>query len=181
MQVPASQKAASAGSSFGLRSTTTRRVARVAAALAAAAMVLGGCSMTGLERATNRVYTPAEGTNAREAAVDILGAVIVSGQPNSGTFIASFVNNSAMETASVDSLAGGAANADVTASDFDAVDIPARGIVDLSDNGGLPLTGDFVAGDFVEVRVGLGDGTEVTMKVPVVVDDGPWDGLDQSA
>ena len=46
------------------------------------------------------------GVNNEDANVDVLGAVIVSGEDDSGTFIASFSNNDVDEEATVESLSG---------------------------------------------------------------------------
>ena len=44
----------------------------------------------------------------------------------------------------------------------------------------MPVNGTFKPGDFVPVTVGFGRGEKVTLKIPVVLDDGYYEGLDIS-
>ncbi|MGZ4447548.1 MAG: hypothetical protein ACXVWZ_02000 [Nocardioides sp.] len=156
-----------------------RNIALTASALVLAATpVLSSC---GFNYATDRVYTPAAGVNDRDAAVDVLAAVIVSAQDGSGTFIASFANNNTDKEASVDSITG-AEGTTLDSTGFTPVTVPAGGLVNLAGTGqhGFALTGDFKAGDFVPLTIAFGDGDQVTMKVPVVKDAGDYTGLDIS-
>ena len=156
-------------------------------ALALGALLLGtpalsACSANGKNTATNREYTPAAGVNNRDASVDVLGAVVVSGQDGAGTFIATLVNTSPDEATSLDSLAGAGVDASLVAGEFAPIQVPARGLVNLADDQGVPVTGEFAAGNFVEVRLGLSSNESVTMQVPVVPNDsGYFAGLDTSA
>jgi hypothetical protein len=157
-----------------------RTTALVAGALLVAS--LSGCAnVRGKVSATNRVYTPAVGTNNREASVDVLGAVVVSAQPGSGTFIATLVNNNEEEANSLDSVAGTGHAPGIAASESSGVGVPARGYVNLADGEGVVVTGEFEAGNFVEVQLGLGDGETVIMQIPVVPDAGSFLGLDSSS
>lgn len=142
----------------------------------AAALLLSGC---GFNYATDRVYTPAMGANNRDGSVDVLGAVIVSGEPGSGTFVASLANNDRSQSASLESLTGGEGT-DLTAADFPAVRIDAGDLVSLASEGGLVVTGSFAAGDFVPVTLTFGDGDVISLQVPVVRDEGYFAGLDSS-
>ena len=58
--------------------------------------------------------------------VDILGAVVVSGQDGSGTFIASFANNDQDDPATVESLTGGGDTAELEIAEFEPIEIPRR-------------------------------------------------------
>ena len=152
-------------------------------ALAAGALVLTATPVLtacGFNYATDRVYTPAAGVNNRDASVDVLGAVIVSAQDDSGTFIASFANNNADQEATVQSLSG-AGSTPVQADAFPPVTIPAGGLVNLATTGGFRVTGTFKAGDFVPVTIAFGNGQRVNMDVPVVTDTGTYAGLDTSS
>ncbi len=155
-------------------------------ALATGALLLGtpllsGCNaLDGREEPTTKVYTPAAGANNRDASVDILGAVIVSAEAGSGTFITTLVNNSNDATARLQSLAGAGADAALEVPDFDDVEVPARGLVNLADSQGLTVNGEFEAGQFVELEVGLSTNETVIVKVPVVPDGGYFAGLDTS-
>ena len=150
-------------------------------ALALGALVLAVPALTscGFNYATDRDYTPATGVNNRDASVDVLGAVIVSAQDDSGTFIASLANNDASATASFDALAGGAGNT-IQAESFSPIEIPKGGLVNLATDGGIPVSGTFQAGQFVPVTVSFAGGEKVTLNIPVVLDDGYYEGLDIS-
>ena len=66
------------------------RLLVTAAAVVALAAPLSSC---GFDYATDRDYTPGSGANDREGEVDVLSAVVVSAAEGSGTFVASFSNN----------------------------------------------------------------------------------------
>jgi hypothetical protein len=151
-----------------------RTLALATCVLAVGAPVLTSC---GFDYATDRIYTPAAGVNNRDASVDVLGAVIVSAEDGSGTFIASFANNSIEEPASVETLEG-VDQSQLTASDFSPIDVPAGGLVNLADEGGLEVTGDIAAGEFVPVALQFGSGDRVQLDVPVVTNCGYFEGLD---
>lgn len=163
-----------------LRRNSRRSVALSLGGLVLAAPLLTAC---GFNYATDRVYTPASGVNNRDATVDVLGAVIVSGQDDSGTFIATFSNNSTEEKATVESLAGAGGNT-IQADSFSPIKIDEGGLVNLATDksGGIPVSGSFTAGNFVPVTLTFGDGERVEMKVPVVPNDtGDYAGLDSSS
>jgi hypothetical protein len=151
-----------------------RTLALATCVLAVGAPVLTSC---GFDYATDRIYTPAAGVNNRDASVDVLGAVIVSAEDGSGTFIASFANNSIEEPASVETLEG-VDQSQLTASDFSPIEVPAGGLVNLADEGGLEVTGDIAAGEFVPVALQFGSGDRVQLDVPVVTNCGYFEGLD---
>jgi hypothetical protein len=151
-----------------------RTLALATCVLAVCAPVLTSC---GFDYATDRIYTPATGVNNREASVDVLGAVIVSAQEGSGTFVASFANNSTEESATVESLEG-VDQEPLTADGFSTVDVPAGGLVNLADEEGVPVNGEFAAGDFVPVTIEFGNGERVELDVPVVTNCGYYEGLD---
>ena len=80
-----------------------RMSARVLAAAGALALATA-LSSCGFDYATDRVYTPGAGPNDRDGQVDVLGAVVVSGQDGSGTLVASFANNDPDNSATVSSM-----------------------------------------------------------------------------
>jgi hypothetical protein len=152
-----------------------RSFALTAAALALTAPALTSC---GFDAGTQRVYTPANGVNNREGEVDVLGAVVVSTQEGSGTFIASLSNNSTTEPASLTEIAP-AAGGDVTAADFQPVEVKADSLVNLAEPpADIKLTGDFKSGDFVELALGFDNGERTVVEVPVVDNSGYFEGLD---
>lgn len=145
-------------------------------ALALVASVLAIATLTSCSFATSRVYTPANGVNNRDGDVDVLGAVIVADSDGAGTFIASMSNNTD-EPISFDGLQTPTGSTVVVA-DSDPVDIAPQGLLNLADEGGVGVAGDFVAGDFESLAVAFGDGSLIDVQVPVVTACGYWEGLD---
>lgn len=160
----------------------SRRTLRRTTALSLGGLLLAAPMLTacGFNYATDRVYTPASGVNNRDADVDVLGAVIVSAQDDSGTFIATFSNNDTEKQATVESLAGASGNT-IQAESFSPIEIDPGGLVNLATDGGIPVSGTFTAGNFIPVTVTFGDGDRVEMDVPVVPDEGDYAGLDSSS
>jgi hypothetical protein len=156
---------------------SARKLALAVGAVALAAPVLTSC---GFDYATDRVYTPAAGVNDRDASVDVLGAVIVSAQDDSGTFIASFSNNDQGKPATVESLSGAGDDSSLQVDQFDPIEIDPGQLVNLATDGGIPVHGSFTTGEFVTVSITLGNGESVEMDVPSVTDCGVWEGLDIS-
>ena len=158
-----------------------RRSARLltaAGVLLLAAPVLTSC---GFDYATDRPYTPAAGTNDQDAHVDVLGAVIVSAEDGSGTFVASFANNATDETATVTAIAGAGDDSALTVGDFSPIQIPAGGLVNLADaTTPIAITGDFETGAFLSLSFTFGDGTSTKVDVPTVADCNEYAGLDKS-
>lgn len=134
---------------------------------------LTGCR----EDMTNQINQISHGTVSRETDVDVLGAIIVSAEDGSGTFVATFVNNSTEEDASVESVAGADDAQGLTFQDS-SVDLAPSGMVNLATDGGFEVEGDFVAGDFVPLTVTFGDGESVDIDVPVVTNCGMYADLD---
>ncbi len=159
------------------RSPLAHRVLLGAGALLLTAPVLTSC---GFDYATNRVNTIQMGITERAGQVDILGAVIVSAQPGSGTFVASLVNNDTTEPVTLETLAG-LPGSGVTGRIQEPVEIPARGRVTFGDVKGIAVEGDFVPGEFVPVVLGFDNGESSTVNLPVVPGCRQWEGLDTSS
>jgi|EndMetStandDraft_8_1072994.scaffolds.fasta_scaffold289023_2 copper(I)-binding protein len=156
-----------------------RSLRLVAGALVLALPLLSSC---GFNKATDKVYTPGEGTNNRDGDVKILAAVVVAAQPDSGTFLASLSNNSSEDSNALTELAGAGDSADLSIGAIDSpIEIPPRGFVNLADEGGVNVSGDFGAGDVVELTLTFDSGDSVTMDVPVVYACDEYAGLDSSA
>lgn len=130
----------------------------------------------GFDYATDRVYTPGAGINDRDAQVDVLAAVVVSGHEGEGAFVASFANNDPAEAITVESLAG-AGETTLTAEDFDGVEVAGGQLVSLATEGGIPVEGDFAPGGVVDLAIGLDNGETVEMSVPVVPPCDEYEGL----
>lgn len=153
------------------------RLLAVGGALALAT-VLSSC---GFDYATDRVYTPAAGANDHSQDVDVLGAVVVSGQDGSGTFIASFASNDEadLESATVESLAGTGDTPDLTFDEFEPIEIPPGQLVNISGDG-IGVFGDFGPGGYVDLAIDFGNGQTAVMEVPVVAPCDEFEGLDTS-
>ena len=65
--------------------------------------------------------------------------------------------------------------------EFEPIEVPAHGLVNLATEGGIVITGDLAAGDFINVTIGFGDGESVDMEVPVMPNCDEFAGLDKSA
>ena len=151
------------------------RLLAVGGALALAT-VLSSC---GFNYATDRIYTPAAGVNDRTTDVDILGAVVVSGQDGSGTFMASFANNLQDEPSTVESLAGGGDTAELEIADFEPLEIPPGELVNIQSEG-IGVQGDYGPGGYVGLVITFGNGDSAVMDVPVVAPCDEFTGLDTS-
>jgi hypothetical protein len=149
----------------------------LAIVLGTVALVAPGLTGCGFDAATDRPYTPGAGAVHVDAGVDVLNAVVVSTTPGSGTFVASLANNDTGGPVSFDSLTAGTGG-ELEVTEFSPVEIPPGGLVNLADEGGVQVTGDFEAGDSLAVVVGFSSGEQAAMQVPVVSNDGPWSGLD---
>jgi hypothetical protein len=145
---------------------------------AAVALATTGLSSCGFDYATDRYYTPSTGTNDRSGTVDVLAAVVVSTEPGSGTFIASLSNGDQDTDASLTELG----LTDGTPIEFEPVLVPKASLVNLAEPAAdLELTGEFEAGDFVELTLGFDNGERVVLDVPVVSNHGYYADLDGPA
>jgi hypothetical protein len=155
-----------------------RSLRLVAGALVLALPLLGSC---GFDKATDKVYTPAAGTNDRDGDVDVLSAVIVAAQPDSGTFIASLSNNESDKDFQLTGVAGSGDSADLKVDPSAlTVAVPARGFVNLVDQDPITVSGDFEAGQVEQLTLTFDSGDTTTMSVPVVYACNAYEGLDVS-
>jgi hypothetical protein len=145
---------------------------------AAVALATTGLSSCGFDYATDRYYTPSTGTNDIDGTVKVLAAVVVSTEPGSGTFIASLSNTDLDEAASLTELG----LSDGTPVEFEPIEVPKGALVNLAEPAAdLQLTGEFEAGDFVELALGFDNGERVVLDVPVVDNAGYYADLDGPA
>lgn len=145
---------------------------------AAVALATTGLSSCGFDYATDRYYTPSVGTNDRDGTVDVLAAVVVSTEPGSGTLIASLSNGDLDKDVSLTELG----QTDGTPVEFEPVVVGKGALVNLAEPAAdLKLTGEFEAGDFIELALGFDNGERVVLDVPVVVNGGYYAGLDGPA
>ena len=152
-----------------------RRSLALGAAGLAAMVALSAC---GFDYPTDRINTITAGANDRTGTVTILNAVVVSAQANSGTFVATFVNNSQAKTVSLQSASGdNTAISHVTTS---SLTLKPNTLRNLAATHGFPVSGTFSLGQFVNITFPFDDGETAKLSVPVVADDGQWAGLDTS-
>jgi len=152
-----------------------RSLALTAGALVLAVPTLSSC---GFNYATDHIYTPSAGTDIRTSRVDVLNAVVVASEDNVGAFVATFSNNDAKEADKVTDIAGGVDDPSLASVGMKPITVPPGGYVNLATNHrGITLTGDFKPGDFVTVTIDFATAASVTFLVPVVKDEGPYDGL----
>jgi copper(I)-binding protein len=144
-------------------------------ALTTGALVLslGGLTSCGFDLATDRPYTPGQGTNARDGLVDVLSAVVVAAQPNQGTLVVTLVNGSQDDVA----LAG-VAGADLEVDEFEPIEVAPGEAVNLADDGGVLVSGDFDAGLVLPLTLTFADGSTTDLNVPVVTACDHYEGLD---
>ena len=148
-------------------------------ALAVGALVLAAPGLTacGFNYATDKENTIVNGTSSQDGVVDVLNAVIVSGEEGSGTFIASLSNNDTTEAISLESLDFGS-NSTTEVAAFSPIEVPPHGFVNLADGQGIKVSGEFSAGEFVGVTLGFDNGESTEMDVLVVTDEDEYVGLD---
>lgn len=144
-----------------------------AGALVLAASALSSCST---EEGTDAIYTPAQGVNDRTSRVDVLNAMIVSSHENSGTFITTLVNNEVKDPGGKDQRSDRLVGLTVDGKPVQLkapVKVAAAGKAVLAAGipgavPGIKVSGDFAAGDFVEVVLTFATADPVTIEVPVL-------------
>jgi hypothetical protein len=149
------------------RPGSLRRILTTAAVAAVLPLGLSACTSA----ATDFIYTPAQGVNDRSSDVDVLNALIVSGEEGEGRFIAGLANN----TDEADEITGvaGAGEDEGVSVEFGGGDteVPADGFLQLADEGAAEVTvsGEDVApGTFIRLSIQFGSAEPVEMHVPVV-------------
>lgn len=130
------------------------------AGLLLAAATLSSC---GFHYPTDRVNTVSAGVNNRDASVDALGIRVLASAKGQGRLIGSLANNT-RENASLDSVSSPDGRVEA---EFKPVKVPARAGVNLAEQD-IPLTGDFTAGQFVDLALEFSTGETVSLKAPVV-------------
>ena len=146
-----------------MRSLRSHRLNLLAAGALLSSPLLVGC---GFDYQTDQVNTISAGTNDRDGSVDVLGAVVIAGQDDLGLFVASFVNNDLEEPATFDGLEP--TEQISPEGEGEAQEITAAGSLSLFQTGGVEVSGDFTAGDFVDVTLSFSTGQTTTVTVPVV-------------
>jgi hypothetical protein len=161
------------------------RSQRRSLALAAGSLLLAAqLSACGFNNATDEIYQASAGVDYRQGQLDVLSAVVVSEQKGSGTFIATFSNNSVKEPTTVQGIAAGTDDAPegspVEISGFTPIEVPPGGFVNLANDPSTVVRGDFFAGEYVALKISFDNRDAVEMSVPVVAAANQYEGLDVS-
>ena len=156
-----------------------RRLSRrkLAVCIGALVLALPGVSACGFNYATDKENNIVNGTNDKDGVVDVLNALIVSGEAGSGTFVASLSNNDTTKPISLESLDFGSSST-VQVAGFSPIEVPAHGLVNLADGQGIKVSGDFKAGDFINATLSFDNGDTTQLDVHVVNADDEYTGLD---
>ncbi len=158
-----------------IRGHVGRRTLALGAAGLVATATLTAC---GFNYPTDKINNLTQGVDYRDGNVDVLNAVVVAKQPNSGTFIATFVNNSSTQTVALQSASGD--NTAISNAQATPFTLEPGTLRNLAADGGIPVSGTFALGQFVNLSLQFDDGDTANVSVPVVLDDGQWAGLDTS-
>lgn len=149
-------------------------------AVAAAVLAVPALSSCGFDAQTNQPYTPTIGVYSKDSTVEVLNAVVVVGgsTPSKGTVVATLVNSDMDEADALTGVSGSGESQNATFQiEGGRVEIPADGLVDLSDTGAVTLQGgdsDLTPGLLVPVTFSFERAASVTLKLPVVLNDGPY-------
>jgi hypothetical protein len=150
-----------------------RRALALAAAGLVASATLAAC---GFDYPTDRINNLTAGVDYRDGTVEILNAVVVADQANSGTFVATFVNDSTNRSVSLQSVSGD--NTAIANADASPFTLQPGSLRNLAADGGIPVSGTFASGQFVNLSFQFDDGETADLTVPVVQASGQWAGLD---
>jgi len=104
---------------------------------------------------------------------------VVAQQANSGTFVATFVNSSPDKTIALQSASGD--NTAISTVDAQPFSMQPNTLRNLADGSGIPVSGTFALGQFVNISFQFDDGESANLSVPVVADEGQWAGLDTAS
>ncbi len=145
-----------------------RRTVAVAAALA----LVPALASCGFNQQTDQVYQAAVGTDNRDSSVDVLNVVVVSGEDGSGTVVATLVNNDDVEDDALLAVEDADTTLEIELSGDN--EIPAGGLLNLAEEGGITATGDaIVPGDLVTLTWTFQRADPVTFNAPVVSAENP--------
>ena len=158
-----------------IRGHVGRRTLALGAAGLVATATLTAC---GFNYPTDKINNLTQGVDYRDGNVDVLNAVVVAKQPNSGTFIATFVNGSPTQTVALQSVSGD--NTAISHVQPTSFTLEPGTLLNLATDGGIPVSGTFALGQFVNLTFQFDNGETANLTVPVVLDDGQWAGLDTS-
>jgi hypothetical protein len=156
------------------------RLALASGVLLLAVPALASC---GFDYPTDRVNTVGAGVSDRDGTVDVVGALIVAGQSDSGTLIGALASNDEENPISLVSISGGDDGA-LQADAFEPIELSPLGHFNLAslaeEDEGITVSGDFDAGDFVDVTFTFDNDESVSVEIPVMKPCDQYEGLDNT-
>ncbi len=138
-----------------------RKSALAVAAVAVATPLLSSC---GFNYATDRPNTIANGGYHLDGDVHVLAARIITPAAGTGTFVASISVEPEADPVTVTGVSGEG----LTAGTFTPVEVQNGSMVNLFKEGGVPVTGQFAAGDNLPVKVEFDNGESIDVYAIVV-------------
>jgi hypothetical protein len=117
---------------------------------------------------TNRINQVAAGANNRDGDVKLLGIRVLSTAPGEGRVIGAIDNELTDKSASLTGITN--TEGGTFTSQFQPLEIKADSAVNLATSGGLPVSGDFQAGDVLPLEFTFDNGEKHELQVPVVKD-----------
>jgi hypothetical protein len=144
-----------------LRRLRNQRALALAGLVAVAVPLVSSC---GFDYATDRPNVIADGGYHIEGDVHVLATRIVAPSDGTGTFVATI----SVDPEAEDVALTGITSDQFTAGQFEPIAVAANSSHNLFTEGGISVTGDFVAGDSVPVSLSFDNGTSIDVNARVV-------------
>lgn len=120
-------------------------------------------SSCGFDYPTDRINTISSGENNRDASVDALGIRVLATATGEGRLIGSLANNHKEDAALVEVAGDG-----LTVALDEPLEVKGREGINLIDEPTIAITGDFTAGDVVNLTFTFDTDETISLEVPVV-------------
>jgi len=143
---------------------TTHRSRFLAATVVLLAPALAGCS-TNFKAPTDQIYIPGRGVNDRTSEVNVLNALVVSGEDGSGRVVTTLVNVNPDEADDLTAVTVAGSEAAITG-DTEIAPLQFNNLVD--DTEVIAEAEGIHAGDFIEITFTFENAAPVTVDAPVV-------------
>jgi hypothetical protein len=150
-----------------LRRLRTQRALALAGLVAVAVPMMSSC---GFNSATENPNVIADGGYHITGDIHVLAARIVAPAQGTGTFVASISVDPQADPAKLTQISGDG----LTVGSFTPVEIPSNDMVNLFNEGGIPVTGDFAAGDDIPVTLTFDNGDSIEVGTRVVKQCGEY-------
>jgi len=144
-----------------------RRKLVLALATTGLAASLSAC---GFDYATDRPNDIINGGGEWNGTSHVLAARVVASQDDQGVFVATLTRDLGSHDVTFESLS--AEGIDI--SSFEPIELKPGSMVNLADQGGIEVAGDFTAGDSLRFTVGFSDGEEAEVNAIVVAACGDY-------